>query len=358
MRTYIKFLILIFFKSLIFVSLVLLSLIFILNLLTELEFFKNIQVNSYYQIYIALLKSPAMFFKMFPFVFLLTTQFFFINLFNENQIQIFKYSGLKNSKILLILSVISFSIGIFIIIFFYNFSSNLKNFYLEQKIKHTLDGKYLAVITNNGLWIKDIIQNEINIINASKIDQNYLLNVFITEFNEKFEVIKNIKSQRVDIKNKTWVLYEASIYEKDGNIKKVEKLEFNSNFDYQKIQSLYSNLSSLSLIELFDLRNNYKSLNYSTIEVDIQIQKILSYPLYFMLMTILAAILMFNTKKFKNTTLKLAIGLFMSVIIYYMNNFFIIMGNTEKIPVLISIWVPLIVLLLLNSISIIKINEK
>ena len=77
-----------------------------------------------------------------------------------------------------------------------------------------------------------------------------------------------------------------------------------------------------------------------------------------MLMTILAAILMFNTKKFKNTTLKLAIGLFMSVIIYYMNNFFIIMGNTEKIPVLISIWVPLIVLLLLNSISIIKINEK
>jgi lipopolysaccharide export system permease protein len=358
MRTYIKFLILIFFKSLIFVSLVLLSLIFILNILTELEFFKNIQVNSYYPIYIALLNSPAMLFEMFPFVFLLTTQVFFLNLINNNQIQIFKYSGLKNSKILLILSVISFSIGIFIIIFFYNFSSNLKNFYLEQKIKHTLDGKYLAVITNNGLWIKDIIQNEINIINASKIDQNYLLNVFITEFNEKFEVIKNIKSQRVDIKNKTWVLYEASIYEKDGNIKKVEKLEFNSNFDYQKIQSLYSNLSSLSLIELFDLRNNYKSLNYSTIEVDIQIQKILSYPLYFMLMTILAAILMFNTKKFKNTTLKLAIGLFMSVIIYYMNNFFIIMGNTEKIPVLISIWVPLIVLLLLNSISIIKINEK
>ena len=358
MRTYIKFLILIFFKSLIFVSLVLLSLIFILNILTELEFFKNIQVNSYYPIYIALLNSPAMLFEMFPFVFLLTTQVFFLNLFNNNQIQIFKYSGLKNSKILLILSVISFSIGIFIIIFFYNFSSNLKNFYLEQKIKHTLDGKYLAVITNNGLWIKDIIQNEINIINASKIDQNYLLNVFITEFNEKFEVIKNIKSQRVDIKNKTWVLYEASIYEKDGNTKKVEKLEFNSNFDYQKIQSLYSNLSSLSLIELFDLRNNYKSLNYSTIEVDIQIQKILSYPLYFMLMTILAAILMFNTKKFKNTTLKLAIGLFMSVIIYYMNNFFIIMGNTEKIPVLISIWVPLIVLLLLNSISIIKINEK
>jgi lipopolysaccharide export system permease protein len=346
MKTYIKFLIFIFCKSLIFVSLVLLSLILILNILTELEFFKNLQVSSYYPIYIALLNSPAMLFEMFPFVFLLTTQVFFLNLFNNNQIQIFKYSGLKNSKILIILSIISFSIGVFIITFFYNFSSNLKNFYLEQKIKHTLDGKYLAVITNNGLWIKDIVQNKINIINASKIDQNFLLDLFITEFDEQFQVIKNIKSQKVDIKDKTWILYNASIYEKDGNISKIDELEFNSNFDYQKIQSLYSNLSSLSLVELLDLRKNYKSLNYSTTEVDIQIQKIISYPLYFTLMTILAAIIMFNTKKFKNVTLKLAIGLFMSVIIYYMNNFFIIMGNTEKIPVLISIWMPLIVLLL------------
>ena len=358
MKTYIKFLIFIFLKSLIFVSLVLLSLIFILNILTELEFFKNLQVSSYYPIYIALLNSPAMLFEVFPFVFLLTTQVFFLNLFNNNQIQIFKYSGLKNSKILLILSIMSFSIGIFIITFFYNFSSNLKNFYLEQKIKHTLDGKYLAVITNNGLWIKDIVQNKINIINASKIDQNFLLDVFITEFDEQFQVIKNIKSQKVDIKDKTWILYNASIYEKDSNISKIDKLEFNSNFNYQKIQSLYSNLSSLSLLELLDLRKNYKSLNYSTTEVDIQIQKIISYPLYFTLMTILAAVVMFNTKKFNNVTLKLAIGLFMSVIIYYMNNFFIIMGNTEKIPVLVSIWVPLFALLLFNSISVVKINEK
>ena len=358
MKTYIKFLILIFFKSFIFVSLILLSLIFILNLLTELEFFKNIEVTNYYPMFVASLNSPSLLFEMFPFVFLLTTQVFFVNLINNSQIQIFKYSGLKNSKIMLILSIISFIFGIFLITFFYNLSSNLKNFYLEQKIKYTLDGKYLAVITNNGLWIKDVIEKRVNIINASKIDQNLLLNVFITEFNEKFEVKRNIKSEKIDVQNKTWVAQDAIIYENDGNVIKKEKLKFNSNFDYKKIQSLFSNLSSLSLIELFNLRNNYKLLSYSTTEVDVQIQRIISFPFYFTLMTILAAILMFNTRKLKNTTFKLALGLFASVIIYYMNNFFMIMGNTEKIPVLISIWVPLFVLLILNSIGLIKINEK
>ena len=358
MKTYIKFLILIFFKSFIFVSLILLSLIFILNLLTELEFFKNIEVTTYYPLFVASLNSPSLLFEMFPFVFLLTTQVFFVNLINNNQIQIFKYSGLKNSKIMIILGIISFTFGILLITFFYNLSSNLKNFYLEQKIKHTLDGKYLAVITNNGLWIKDVVEKRVNIINASKIDQNLLLNVFITEFNEKFEVKRNIKSKKIDVQNKTWVAQDAIIYENDGNVFKKEKLKFNSNFDYKKIQSLFSNLSSLSLIELFNLRNNYKLLSYSTTEVDVQIQRIISFPFYFTLMTILAAILMFNTKKLKNTTFKLALGLFASVIIYYMNNFFMIMGNTEKIPVLISIWVPLFVLLILNSIGLIKINEK
>jgi len=358
MKTYIKFLIYIFVKSFFFVSLVLLSLIFILNLLTELEFFKNIQVSTYYPMYIALLNTPSLLFEMFPFVFLLTTQVFFVNLLNNNQIQIFKYSGLKNSRIMLILSTVSFSIGIIIIIFFYNLSSSLKNFYLEEKIKHTLDGKYLAVITNNGLWIKDVVDKKVNIINASKIDKNLLLNVFITEFNEEFNVVRNIQSQKIDIKNKLWKIYDVNIYNNNGSVEKRQSVNFESNFDYKKIQSLFSNLSSLSLLELFELRKNYKSLSYSTTELDVQIQKIISFPLYFTLMTILAAILMFNTKKLKNTTFKLAIGLFMSVVIYYMNNFFMILGNTEKIPVIISIWIPLFIILLFSSIAMVKINEK
>ena len=86
-----------------------------------------------------------MIFEMFPFIFLIATQFFFIKLFNNNQIQIFKYSGLKNSKILFILVYYLFILGIIIIIiFFYNLSSNLKNFYLELKSNYTNDGKYLS----------------------------------------------------------------------------------------------------------------------------------------------------------------------------------------------------------------------
>ena len=80
MKTYIKFIIKTFFNSLLFVFLIMISLVFILNLLTELDFFKEIEVDIYFPIFLSLLNSPSMIFEIFPFIFLITTQLFFIKL--------------------------------------------------------------------------------------------------------------------------------------------------------------------------------------------------------------------------------------------------------------------------------------
>ena len=68
-------------------------------------------------------------------------------------------------------------VGLIFIIFFYNTSAAMKNSYLLIKNKFSNDNKYLAVITENGLWIKDEIENKINIINANKVDNQFLLDV-------------------------------------------------------------------------------------------------------------------------------------------------------------------------------------
>ena len=357
MKTYVKFLISSYLKSLLNVFLVMISLVFVLNILNETEFFNNTEVNSFFPMYLSLMNSPSIIFEMFPFIFLISTQFFFIRLLNNNEIQIFKYSGLKNIKIMLIITYLSFFLGILIITLFYNFSSNLQSYYLKLKSGFSQNDEYLAVITKNGLWIKDIVEGEINIINSSKIDGNFLTDTFITKFDKNYNLIMSLKSNKINIKDKEWIIYDPTIY-KNNNSKKEKLIKFKSNFDQDKIQNLFSNLSSLSILRLLDLRKNYKSLNYSLTEIDIQIHKIITYPLYLSLMTILSAIIMFNTKRFKNISVKISIGLFLSVIIYYINNFFNVMGITEKIPLVASVWAPLLILTFANFLMILKINEK
>ena len=357
MNTYTKFLIRTYLSSFLNVFFIFFCLIYILNLLTELEFFKQTNVKAFFPLYLSLINTPILVFEMFPFIFLISTQFFFNTLFTDNEMNIFKYSGLKNTKIFSILAITTFFVGILIISIFYNLSSNLKNLYLGLKSNYTEDKKYLAVITNNGLWIKDINNEKILMINASSINKNELSNTYISEFDKNFEIIRNIKSSKIDITNKEWIVKDAEIYIQN-NREIVKSLKLMTNFDYKLIQNLFSNMSSLSFTELIEMRTNYKKLNYSLTEIDLQLFKLISFPFYFILMFIFSAIIMMNTKTFKNKSIKIIIGLFLSVIIYYINNFFYILGTSEKISVVSSIIIPLTFLTIINFLFLRNINAK
>ncbi len=357
MKTYIKFLTYTFIKSFFYVFLIIISLIFIISLMSELEFFRETKIDTNLILLLSLLNSPATIMEIFPIIFFVATQLFFITLFNNNELEIFKYSGLKNSKIITILSMVSIVTSILIAFLFYNFASNLKSFYLELKSQYTSDNKYLAVITKNGLWIKDKIDNKILLINSNKINQTYLIKNFITEFNDNYEVIRNIQSDKIEISNEEWLIYDAKIFKKnDYSFEKILKLQ--TNFNYKKIQSLYSNLSSLNISGLFELRNNYKNLNYSVTDVDLQIYKLILLPLYLLLMTIFSATTMFRIKKIDSSTFKITLGIFFSVIIYYINNFFYTLGSTEKLPLLLSVSLPMLILTFISGLSLKSINEK
>ena len=67
---------------------------------------------------------------------------------------------------------------------------------------------------------------------------------------------------------------------------------------------------------------------------------------------------MFNSKIYKSNVLKISIGLFFCVIIYYFNNLFNVLGSTEKINYIISVWGPLLLLSFLTIIFTVRINEK
>ncbi len=88
MKTYIQFIIFIFLRSFLNIFLIMLSLVFILNILQEIEFFSTKNVSAFYPLYLSLMNTPSIIFEMFPFIFLISTQLFFLQLFNNNEIEI------------------------------------------------------------------------------------------------------------------------------------------------------------------------------------------------------------------------------------------------------------------------------
>ena len=114
-KTYQIYLSKVFTLTLVKTFIVFLSLAFILNIFEEINFFKDLEVSISLPIFLTFLNIPSVIFDIFPFIFLITAQFAFIKLMDQNEIIVLKNFGLDNLRIIKVLSILSFFIGLIII---------------------------------------------------------------------------------------------------------------------------------------------------------------------------------------------------------------------------------------------------
>ena len=357
-KTYEKYLIKNFLNKFLSISLLFAALIIILSILEEISFFKDIDVNFLIPYLITFLDAPITLFEIFPFIFLLSTQFLFYDLFKKDELNLMKINGLSNLKIIRILFLSSFFIGIFTVLIFYNFASKLKFFYTDIKNNFSKDNKYLAVVTDSGLWLKDEISESILIIKANYIENNYLINVIINKFDQDFNLDQTIQSKKINISKKKWVIENPVITKKNISTQDSKQILLLTNFDNDKINSLFSNISTLNLFELIDLKKDYENLGYSSDEIVIHLLKLSSTPFFYGILSVLSAVIMFNFKRNKSLFFHIILGILMSVIIYYINFMFGSLGNSGKIPIIWSIFMPILFISIFAIIGLIRINEK
>ena len=304
-----------------------------------------------------ILNAPITLFEIFPFIILLSTQFLFYSLNKQNELNLFKTNGLTNFNLIKII-FLSFLIGIFNVVVFYNFASNLKFYY--SNIKNTLsdDNKYLAMVTKSGLWIKDEINDKKLIIKSNLIEDNFISKTVINEFDNEFNLIRVIQSDKIDIKTNNWIIYNPTITK--DNITNIpnENLILQTNFNYEKITKIFSNITTLDINKLFDLKKDYEKLGYSSDEIYMQLLRLLTIPALYGILVIIASIIMFSLPKKMSMVFQITIGFLVSIIIYYLIFFSTSLGTGGKIPLELSVFFPILILLIICTIGLVSINEK
>ena len=129
--------------------------------------------------------------------------------------------------------------GVIIIVVYYNLSSKLKFLYTDIKNNYSNDNKYLAVVNDSGLWLKDENNGSILITKSNNIKNNFLNDVIINEFNYDFKLIKTIQANKVNIANKKWIIYEPTVTIENVSSNDYDIIEFQTNFDNDKIRNFF-----------------------------------------------------------------------------------------------------------------------
>ena len=358
LKKYQSYLTSIFLKQFAIICVVFFCLVIIVNFFEEVRFSEKYSVDLFYAIYLSFLNAPSLIFEIFPFIFLITVKVFYLRLNDKNELDILNSNGISKIRIIFLLTIVSILLGLFILLFYYSFSSSLKSKYLDIKNRFSNTNEYLAVVKDDGLWIKEEIEDNIFFIHAERFDANILKELTITEIDKYYNSKNTITADKANIVSKNWYLENVSLIDKNGNKEDYKSLVHNSSFDGEIISNLFSNLNALNIYELHNLSKSYLKIGYSNIDIKIHLNKIYSMPFFYILMTVLGFVIINKLKNFKSRFFIIIFGIFVSVLVYYLNYFSGILGNSGILPIYLSVWAPLIILFLVCNIGLIRVNEN
>ena len=349
-----------FFKIVINTSLIFFCLGFVLNLFEEINFFKDLEIGINIPIILSVLFVPSLLYNMFPFVILISGIWFFLKIKKTDEIIALKVSGISNFSIIIIPSIVSIILGILIITAFNPITSVLVKKYEIIKGAYEKDQEYLAAITVNGIWIKEKNINKNNIIRSSNLDNENLIRVTIYEFDKENNFIRRIEAKSANISSFNWILKDVTIIDADGNYlsSNISRLDYISMYDIQKIKSLYSNLDTISFWNLKNEIQLLEARGYSTREMEAKFQRSLAFPFFLLSMVLLSGVCTLGMTFKENNWSYVFIAIITSVLIFYFNDFSAALGKTEKLPILISVWMPIVIIFIFSGAGVIHANQK
>ena len=333
----------------------------ILNLFEEVEFFKNYDVSLLTPLILTSIFVPSMILKFLPFVIFISSMWFMIKIRNNKDLLTLKVYGYSNIKIFFILAFTSFILGWFVLIFANPITSSMVKYYEKTKAQYARDIDHLITFNNNGLWIKENLKDGDRVITASKTEEFKLIDVTIFHFDNKYNLNEKIFAKEVAINTNNWNLKNVIIFElEDGIFKKskVNTLNIESIYNYEKITSLFNNSDTMSFMELVIDYRKLLNNGYNERFLNQSLHTMLTLPFFLFLMTSIASILTMNTLRKSDNLKFIVLGLIISVLVYYFKDLSIALGQTDRIPLTLSIWAPIIALSLFTFIGVLQINEK
>ena len=340
-------------------TLVFFGVVILLNLFQEIEFFKDLDVGIQLPLTLTIMLAPNIVIKIFPFIIFFSAMWYLVSINNNKELLTLKVFGISNLKMISILSIVTFLIGIIILLTINPFTSSMIKYYEQTKSAYSKDTDHLVSINKNGVWIKEKSDEKLKLMYAKNLEKNNLNKLSIYVFDTSNKDLKRIEVDKADITSNNWVLNNVKVYNNDNNLPETkEVMTFNSMFNLSKIKSAYKNLDTISFVRLLKDQEKLLDDGYSKLVIQEKINSHFSLPIFLVLMVFLASIFGLETRNKVNNTYYIFISIITCVLIYYFKDLSIALGQTNKISIILSVWMPLIAVTLFCSIGLLRLYEK
>lgn len=336
-------------------------LIFFINLIDALDKVKETNGPLYAAMAIAFLQVPDFLNDVIASLVLIAAISTFFLLSSKSEVTVIRMSGFSLWQILRPVAVASVFLGIFWIAVFGPISIQM------SKKFNVFEGKYIknemreVVALQNGIWLKQVNaenpEEEI-IIQAKKVYKDDLEFKIVTAwfFSKNNQFYKKIDARKMFLKNGYWLLQDVVVNDASVLNKTLDRMSIPTNlesdFVMQKIVNNFQNVKLFSLFQLPQLIRDLRSAGFNATKFQVYFHSLISKPLLFLAMTLIACYFGLNHIRNQNTIILICFGIVIGLALYIISSIVNTLGSSGLIPIFASTWVIAVICLAIGTLLI------
>lgn len=295
-------------------------------------------------------KLPEVGQLVFPFAVLFSAMLTFWQLTRRHELTIVRSSGLSVWQFITPLIVVALMIGVFKVtlinpmgaLFIKKFE-NLESEYLERKSS-------LVTLSEQGLWLRQGHDGGTAILHSERIDVKdwSLNNVVVFFFSEDNSFLRRIDAKAAKLEEGQWGFNNAVV---NAPKKIPEPVDFLTMATDLTVGELKNSFAAPETISFWKLPNYIKILEetgFDSTSLKIHFQNLLSQPLLFMAMVLLAASVSLRPPRIRGTSSLIVAGVIIGFVVFFASSFLQALGASQQIPIVVAAWFPALICFLLG----------
>ena len=335
--------------------------IFFINFMETMKKMSESESPFYISVLLAFLQIPDFLNDVVSSLVLVATIITFFTLSSRSEITIIRVSGFSLWQIVRPIAVSAMILGIFWVTIL-----DLLSIKMTQQF-HSLESKYVrkelreVTVPQGGVWLK---QNSLEkpgeelVILTKKIYREDLEfdDVTIWFFNKKGEFYKKIDTEKMFLKKGFWLLDKSILNDEISINKNLSSIsiptDLEANFVIQKVINNFQNVKIFSLFELPALIRDLASSGFSTTKFIIYFHSLLTKPLLFAAMSLIACYFSLNHIRNQNTIFLILCGIVLGLVLYITSSIINALGASGLIPIFAATWLIALICLAIGTLLI------
>ncbi len=296
------------------------------------------------------LKLPEVGQIIFPFAILFSAMFTFWQLTRRYELIVVRAAGFSVWQFLAPVMAVAILIGILQVTVINPVGATLLSKFETLENEHLSHRRNYVALFKEGLWLRQAEEQSYVILHAEniKLPDWELRNVMVLFFDTDDVFKKRIDAKTAKLKDGMWIFEKAQIHQPTEKSESVPLIALPTELTIKEIEESFASPETISFWNLPSFIQTMESTGFNATRLKIHFQSLLSQPLLFSAMILLAASVSLRPPRLRGTLALVIMGIMIGFLVFFLSSFLQALGTSGQIPVILAAWSPALVTFLLG----------